>query len=227
MSVWGVTISLGPDDHLGCALSRVSHIPFRDRRTVTRMLRLKLVRPCPVRYIRHYHARSTTPSKGDKGTSPSIAPFQGLQRVHAVVVAMSGGVDSSVTAKLLADAANVSPVLSHRIAPSSCCSGIRPLCSIHAELGHARRIWVGRRMRVEEGLGGRAESLSDARLTRHDGACVLPASPTFVSQARRSTSVGNTGSGCSSHPSKSGLQDFRRIPTSGATSETLSYVTFL
>ena len=142
------------------------------------MLRLNLLRPCPVRYIRHYHA---TPSKGDKGTSTSKVPFPRL-RVYAVVVAMSGGVDSSVTAKLLADAANVGPAIFQRIAPSSCCSGIRPLCSIHAELGHARRIRVGRRMRVEEGLGGRAESLSDARHTRQDGACVRLASPTFVSR---------------------------------------------
>lgn len=39
------------------------------------------------------------------------------------------------------------------------------------------------------------------------------------SHESRSISVGNIGSGCSSHPSEIGLQDCRRIPTSGATSE--------
>ncbi|KAG8217777.1 tRNA methyl transferase-domain-containing protein [Butyriboletus roseoflavus] len=54
---------------------------------------INLVRRCPAHcrqlYTRDYHARSTTPSKGDK-----------------VIVAMSGGVDSSVTAKILSDTSN-------------------------------------------------------------------------------------------------------------------------
>lgn len=43
-------------------------------------------------------------------------PFPWVSNLHAVIVAMSGGVDSSVTAKILSDASNVSPVVSHCIA---------------------------------------------------------------------------------------------------------------
>lgn len=78
------------------------------------MLRLNLVRRCPI-LRRNYHASPTTPSKGDKGMS--ISPrLQTSFNVHPVIVAMSGGVDSSVTAKLLADLSNVSPAMSHHVA---------------------------------------------------------------------------------------------------------------
>ena len=47
----------------------------------------------------------------------SISPrLQTSFNVHPVIVAMSGGVDSSVTAKLLADLSNVSPAMSHHVA---------------------------------------------------------------------------------------------------------------
>ena len=72
-------------------------------------------------------------------------------------------------------------------------------------------------MRVEERLGGRAESLSDARHPRQNGAFAPFSSTKAVSLGSRLILVGNIGSGCLNLLSGIGLWDFHRIPMFGAT----------
>lgn len=57
----------------------------------------------------YYDSRTHVPRKGDKGElyHPALAAINSSSISHPVVVAMSGGVDSSVTAKLLADKVSI------------------------------------------------------------------------------------------------------------------------
>lgn len=75
-----------------------------------------------------------------------------------VVVGMSGGVDSSVAAKLLAD--QVSQVVHHNRSLTILeFLGLRLICSVHAKLGYPRRIRDRQRLRVGKRLGRRPTSM--------------------------------------------------------------------
>lgn len=77
---------------------------------------------------------------------------------------MSGGVDSSVTAKLLADkVSNMSLVMHQNLI--FVLTGLRPISSVHAQLGHTRRVWFRSWMRVGERLGRCQTRMPGARYT--------------------------------------------------------------
>ena len=61
------------------------------------------------------------------------------ERSALVVIAMSGGVDSSVTAALLAQKVIYGLLIIKKCRSDCEASGLRPLCSFYAQLGYPRR----------------------------------------------------------------------------------------
>ena len=85
---------------------------------------------------------------------------------------MSGGVDSSVTARLLAEKVNnmyPSHTQSKNDKTQTLTLGLRSFCCLHAKLGHPWRIWDGRRMWMEARLGRCATGVSNAGFVLWDG----------------------------------------------------------
>jgi hypothetical protein len=76
------------------------------------------------------------PTNGSKGTSEFICTGQLILTANTVVVAMSGGVDSSVTAKLLAEKVRRT-LRTFFTLTDTFYLGLRPFCHIHAQLGHS------------------------------------------------------------------------------------------
>lgn len=216
-----------------CEVCHTHSVPFESRRgEFIDMLRLNVcVRRCPAdwrhSYVRNYHAGSTTPSKGDKGMSISQVSSPRFSDVHTVIVAMSGGVDSSVTAKILADPSNVSPLISHYITVNYVAQG-------HDLSAVFMRNWD---TRDESGSDDGCEWKQDWEdVQRVCQMLDIPVKMVRSCSSRRTEVaslesrlilVGNTGSECLSHPSEIGLRDFHRIPMFGATSKScLSYPAF-
>jgi len=85
-------------------LPRVTHLSQWQLTPAQRCMfrRCRFLRLQKLQIRSYYDSRTRFPSKGDKGKQTSQCSDYSMNFV-VVVVAMSGGVDSSVTAKLLAD----------------------------------------------------------------------------------------------------------------------------
>ena len=146
----------------------------------------------------------------------ALHAFRGVLTSVQVVVAMSGGVDSSVTAKLLADDVSVS---SHTALLFNDVVQGYDLSAVFM------RNWDTRdESGSDEGCEWKKDWQDVQRVCRMLDIPVqmVRCSSLYrsnVSLERRLISAGNTGSECLSHPSETGLQDCHRIPTFGATSK--------